>query len=195
LTGEGLMLHQNIVWLSALSLTLRYLVRLTRSKMLLMPIKHGCHLIYLTLCCGCARIIHLTLSLLCLSTHVRGLCYRYIWLRAARHLLLLLLLLLSRICIHVTAYCLWQTDVRSLNINLLSPLPLATLVLLLMNNLALCVQEFLLRLRLDLIAPDRCLQEKWLIGLLWMLLRGILRVLNYELSRDLKNMVSMASGS
>ena len=29
LTGEGLMLHQHIVWLSALSLTLRYLVRLT----------------------------------------------------------------------------------------------------------------------------------------------------------------------
>jgi hypothetical protein len=192
LTGEGLMLHQNIVWLSALSLTLRYLVRLTRSKMLLMPIKHGCHLIYLTLCCGCARIIHLTLSLLCLSPHVRGLCHRYIWLRAARHLLLLLL---SRICIHVTAYCLRQTDVRSLNINLLSPLPLATLVLLLMNNLALCVQELLLGLRLDLIAPDRCLQEKWLIGLLWMLLRGILRVLMHELSRYLKNMVSMASGS
>jgi hypothetical protein len=96
------MLHQNIVWLSTLRLTLRYLVRLILPEMLLMPIYNGGHLIYLTLCCGCARIEYLTLSLLCLPTHVCGLCNRYIWLRAARHLLLLLLLLLSRIGIHVT---------------------------------------------------------------------------------------------
>jgi len=64
-----------------------------------------------------------------------------------------------------------------------------------MHNLALCVQELLLGLWLDLIAPDRCLQEKWLVGLLWMLLRGSLRVLMHMLSRYLKNMVSMASGS
>lgn len=80
LTGKSLMLHQNIVWLSTLRLTLRYLVRLILPEMLLMPINNGGHLIYLTLCCGCARIV---LGLLCLPTHVCGLCNRYIWLRAA----------------------------------------------------------------------------------------------------------------
>jgi len=48
---------------------------------------------------------------------------------------------------------------------------MAALVLLIMNNLALRVQELLLGLRLNLRAPDRCLQEKRLVGLFWRLLR------------------------
>ena len=165
--------------------------------MLLMPINHGGHLIYLTLCCGCARIVYLSLHLLCLPTHVCGLCHGNIWLRATRHLLLLLLLLLlCCIGIHViasTPQCLRQTDVRSLYVNLLSPLPLANLVLLMMHNLALCVQKLLLGLGLDLRAPDRSLQEQWLIGLLCMLLRAALGVLMHMLSGYLMNMVRLAS--
>lgn len=65
----------------------------------------------------------------------------------------MLLLLLSRISIDVTAKGLWQADVRSLYVDLLSALPLAALVLV-MHYLALGVQELLLGLRLHLSTPD-----------------------------------------